>query len=75
MVVVNIDGDVLLYQCGFAAQTRQWEVDDACAVDVKRFENKEDAESYCVRYGLDPDTIEPTTHTERHRLFSPLVPN
>jgi len=49
---VNIDGDVVVYAVGFAAQTT-WHV-----VDGKRFEDKADAITYCEKYGIDADTIE-----------------
>lgn len=46
---VNIDGDVLVYACGFAAETKMF------VVDGRRFEDKADAAGYAERNGLSFD--------------------
>ena len=53
-----IDGDVIIYAVGFAAETTCYLVDD------KTFDGKEDAEHYCERYGLTPDDIEQAVRPE-----------
>ena len=46
---VNIDGDILLYAVGFAAQRTVW------MVDGKTFEDKSDAFDYAEKYNIDEE--------------------
>jgi hypothetical protein len=49
---VNIDGDVIVYAAGFAAQTNEYWVNK----DV--FDSKKDAVTFCERYAIDIEEIE-----------------
>ena len=46
-----IDGDVLVYSCGFASQTNEYKVNN------ETYQYKKDANAYCVAHGIDKSLI------------------
>lgn len=55
---VNIDGDVVVYAAGFAAQKTWYIVDD------KSFDKKATAKEYCEKYSIDAEEIISTVEAE-----------
>lgn len=55
---VNIDGDVILYAVGFAAQATEYHVDG------KQFDAKLDATDYCDKYNLEHSDIDVAVRPE-----------
>ena len=46
-----IDGDVLVYSCGFASQTNEYKINN------ETYQYKKDANSYAVKHGIDKSLI------------------
>ena len=55
---VHLDGDLLVYRCGFAAEKQWWDVIDEEGGCAESFTSKREANKYCADLNEAPDQIQ-----------------